>query len=101
MGYYTDFEVSVDDYAIGNDLDKTLKEVTKYSFRNGYLQEAKWYDWKRDMLTISNAYPEAIFTVEGNGEEAGDMWRAYFKNGKVQVAKAVITYAPFNPELLS
>jgi hypothetical protein len=30
------------------------------------------------------------------GEEGGDMWKRYYKNGKVQVANAKITYDEYD-----
>lgn len=45
-------------------------------------------------------YPEIIFVVYGEGEESGDMWKAYYKNGKQQIEPAVITYGEFDESKL-
>jgi len=43
---------------------------------------SKWYDWDEDMLAISEKYPELKFTLDGNGDEVDDVWRAFYKGGK-------------------
>jgi len=100
MGYYTDFQVAVDDASISQELDEILREFSDYSFNNGSAQGVKWYRWKEDMKRVSLKYPLAIFTVEGEGEEAGDLWKAYFLGGQMQLAKAQITYEAFDAEKL-
>lgn len=59
----------------------------------------KWYDHAEDMKALSKTLPNVLFTLSGEGEESGDVWRKYFLNGKMQTAKAVITVAPFKKEL--
>lgn len=60
------------------------------------VESCKWYECEDDMVEISKSYPELIFKIHGEGEENTDIWDAYFKNGKKQVHKAVITIAPLN-----
>lgn len=64
------------------------------------IDRMKWYDWKRDLLEMSKKYPFVIFLLTGEGEENGDMWKAYFLNGKCQVANAIITYDEFDVKKL-
>ena len=106
MGYYTDFKL---DFETGlhhePDLDdeilEKLEEISGYSWDHGdLLVEAKWYDWKDDMKTLSAKYPDILFTLKGDGEASGDIWQAYFKNGKAQVATARIEFDPFDSEKL-
>jgi hypothetical protein len=61
----------------------------------------KWYDWEDDMKEFSRKYPETVFVLKGVGEETGDLWLAYFHNGKVQHAPASIAYDAFDPAKLS
>ena len=60
----------------------------------------KWYDHDDDMLSFSKRYPEFVFVLTGEGEEPGDLWMAYYKDGKKQTAKARIVYEPFDPTQL-
>jgi hypothetical protein len=54
-------------------------------------QACKWYDHDQDMLEFSKVFPKVLFTLEGEGEEGGDLWKAYYKNGKQQTCPAKIT----------
>ena len=101
MGYYTDFKLSHDADLDEDDLIQNLEHITKYDwYGSTTLVEAKWYEWETDMKTISKMYPGVLFTLEGEGEESGDLWQAYFKDGKVQVSRARIEFDAFDPEKL-
>jgi hypothetical protein len=52
--------------------------------------ESKWYEYKDDMKKFSKLFPEVLFKLHGEGEEQGDIWDAYFLNGKWQEHKARI-----------
>lgn len=104
MGYYTDFEVSVVD---GDDndviaLEEALGKYTAYSFSsypndgNVYLNDAKWYDHEKDMLVVSKLpqFAGKLLLVHGDGEESGDVWDMWVKDGK----KFRGTYVMIAPE---
>lgn len=61
----------------------------------------KWYEVDEEMMRFSKRYPNWLFTMKGEGEEAGDLWVAYYQNGKMQKAKAEIVYEDFDPAKLS
>ena len=63
-------------------------------------ESCKWYDHKDDMKVLSEKFPTVMFTLSGEGEESGDLWIEYWHSGKVQVARAEIAYAPFDPNKL-
>lgn len=109
MGYYTNFKLQVcpalpDDAAF----DEQFEAQTGYQFddtfdssREAYLNSVKWYDHEKDMKKLSKEYPEHLFQLDGEGEEDGDIWRRYFKNGKMQDAEATVVYQPFDESKLS
>lgn len=58
----------------------------------------KWYDCIEDMKKVSTLFPNVTIEIHGEGEENGDLWNAYFKNGKAVVYRAEIIYPEFNEE---
>jgi len=98
MGYYTDFKLSSKDTDIESFID-LIKDATDYTFyiHNGSLTlNGKWYEWKEHMISFSKRFPNYLFKLEGEGEESGDIWVAYFKNGKIQLCRAMITFEDFD-----
>lgn len=63
-------------------------------------EPAKWYEHEMDFLEFSKKYPDVIFQLSGEGEEAGDLWIKYFKNGKMQKREAKITYESYDEKEL-
>ena len=106
MGYYTCYELSVDspDYYDLEIIAQFRKENENANWALGSdgstNGECKWYDHEDEMREFSKKHPDVLFTLKGEGEESGDMWYKYFKNGKMQVAHARIEYDDFDPEKL-
>jgi len=75
-------------------VEKVLKK--EYIF-NG---EGSWRGFDSDMMQVSAKFPNVLFTLTGAGEEADDLWRAYFLDGKMQYVNAEIYYPPFDAEKL-
>lgn len=63
---------------------------------DGWCFYDKWYDHDEDMLAISEQFPDLLFELHGEGENAEDLWNAYYLNGRVQHAPAQIYYEPFS-----
>lgn len=61
-----------------------------------YRQESKWYDDEQDMAAYSRWFPDVVFMLTGVGEDSDDQWIKYFRDGKMQVARATITYDKFD-----
>ncbi|AGR47915.1 hypothetical protein PHIM7_212 [Sinorhizobium phage phiM7] len=113
MGYGTSYKLKVinegDDYNRDYDMvvgcthdgkDETFVENfldQRYLFGNS---EQRWYEHEHDMRVISKKFPGVLFILEGEGEEAGDIWRKYFKSGKCQDAHAKITFDEFDESKL-
>lgn len=95
MGYYTDFDVSNN----SEEVIEVIEEISQYDWHGGQIN-AKWYDWREHCSKVSQMFPDQLIVVEGDGEEQGDQWKAYFKNGKCQFSKAIITFEPFDESKL-
>lgn len=117
MGYYTSYKLKVSQ-PDGEPLDEggrglvyqALKEKAEdlygLDLQKGPYDEydgsdpCKWYTNEKDMQKLSQLFPDVLFTLSGEGEEAGDIWAKYFLDGKMQEAKAEIIVAPFDPSKL-
>lgn len=87
MGYYTNYE-----YEEGFDA-KAFEELNKISqYNHPCMDEVKWYEYGEDMKSLSKLFPDRIFVLSGVGEEQGDEWKDYFKNGAVKTIKPVKTW---------
>lgn len=88
MGYYTDYEIKV----IGGSVDNTVfiskfKEVTGYPIGGDFCFTGKWYNYHKDMLQLSELFSCTTFKFSCIGEDRGDEWCIYYKNGKFQNAE--------------
>ena len=104
MGYYTRHELEIIDGS--NDLISELRkecDEARYALEDDGSPEesSKWYNHDTDLKRFSQNHPEALFLLRGEGEDSGDIWREYYKNGKVQVCKAKLVFPDFNADLLS
>lgn len=122
MGYYTRFELSTKNnkYKV-SDIAYYMKKAAhnadnyypfKHKFDNYLFNENifdleidsdgeyKWYEHHEEMLELSKQFPETIFCLYGNGEENGDTWYQYYKNGKSQYCPAKITYDEYDESKL-
>ena len=103
MGYYTRHNLSVIDG--DQNLIKEFREFSEYAKYAiddfGRCEESsKWYSHQTELKEFSVLHPNVLFKLDGEGEENGDMWHEYYKNGKLQICKASIVYDDFDPALL-
>ena len=116
MGYYTQHSLKVD-LLIGGKIAQLLDpapltaviaqlreevEEAKYALDadgSSSGNDSKWYEHRAEMCEFSRKHPTILFTLHGEGEEGGDLWNEYYLNGRVQVAKAEVQIAPFDPAL--
>jgi hypothetical protein len=102
MGYYTAYSLSLGDVTeeqqkqITNHLRE--KDVVGWVLNNDLCcsNPATWYDAEKDLREISKEFPDVLFELHGEGEETGDIWDRYFKNGKMQYCPAEIVIPPFD-----
>ena len=103
MGYYTNYGLSVIE---GNDelikeFVESLKDITYALNEDGSCNNScKWYSHEKDLKDFSKKHPETLFLLEGEGEENGDLWKKYFKDGKMQVCQATITFEKYDESKL-
>ncbi len=119
MGYYTRHNLKihqVDDEKIKNDdalmcqledeINKAIEDHYEMCYSVGSITEdweqddCKWYDHVNDMIKFSREFPNVVFELEGIGEENGDMWKEYYKNGLYQDCPARVIYDEYNPKKL-
>ena len=106
MGYYTRFKLETNDPEVMEELLK--KEIRSYGETFDYLFDIdgdsydsyKWYDHELDMKEVSKGFPGVLFTLKGEGEEAGDLWVKYFKDGKMQSCPAKIVFDSYDESKL-
>lgn len=109
MGYYTYYNI---DIKFKNETDGMIAIINKLKdyIHNNYSKfpfssedisvyedvlsisgvEAKWYDFETAMTELSEAVPELVFWVNGNGEDMDDIWDAYFYNGEEEYVPWII-----------
>lgn len=106
MGYYTQFEIEADgfkDKMEAEFFNFRLNKISNYYFNasvgDGVLiietDDIKWYDWEKDLITISKEFPHVLIEVNGSGESTGDIWHARFRNGESEVHHAKMNLPPF------
>lgn len=107
MGYCTQYTLSVHEGNKG--ISEILAEETEETFAGLWyaindegdcVDGVKWYDHDDDVKALSKRNPGVVFMLYGGGEEAGDVWATYFKDGKSQYCPAQITFEPFDEEKL-
>ena len=109
MGYYTQHDLSI----VKGDI--TIQEIYKQWENNEfkfegfeyYLDEdgdcsteGKWYSHREDMVELSKRYKDVVFLLEGYGEDSGDIWKEYYKNGLMQYCPVKMTFDEYNEEEL-
>ena len=105
MGYNTRYELSL----VGNNDNSIIKDLKDSNEEANYClcddgtshRSGKWYDHEEDLIMFSQKHKDVLFKLSGEGEKADYLWHKYFKNGKVQVCKAVITFHDFDEKMLN
>lgn len=84
---------------INADMEPTEPDPADTDF-NWHGSDLSWYDHEEDMVKLSQQFPDILFILSGNGENAEDLWKKYFFGGLVQRAPAQITYEELNKNKL-
>lgn len=113
MGYYTTYDLvlrtpdgkqDIRDQSIHDKAVELLRErdVIGYALDTSLScnSAVKWYDHDEDMIAVSKQMPNVLFCLHGEGDETGDIWDAYYLNGKSQYCRAEVVIPPFDPDKL-
>lgn len=103
MGYLTSYQL---DIIQGNpDIIKELRSECEDA--EGAIDEygetyetCTWYTHEKDLKAFSSKHPNALFLLEGEGEESADFWKKYFKNGKCFTTKAKLVFEEYDESKL-
>ena len=88
--------------AIIADLRKTYPDAAHAITETGRNNNSsKWYDHEEHLRDFSKKYPGILFELHGEGEESTDLWKQYYKDGKMQTCKAELSYPPFDEKKLA
>lgn len=103
MGYYTNYKLEIQADKMHNaglmaEIKEALQGISGYlSWYYQYglinLSEAKWYDHKKDMQTLSKRFPDVKFEVHCCGED-GQQWMIYALNGKTERCESEVVFTP-------
>ncbi len=100
MGYYTHFQLSALPRSV--DVDELFNETVEYcgcyDGRVNHGEGMKWYSHDHDMVALSKKYPTVVFILDGEGEEAGDLWRKFYVNGEIETHRPEPWDAPARPK---
>jgi hypothetical protein len=104
MGYYTNYSLKV----IGKKNEGVIEQLKNenenanmaFDVNGNPDQEMKWYDHEDELKEFSLKHPKLLFRLDGEGEESGDLWVKYIKNGKVQFCPAIISFKKYSPKKL-
>lgn len=108
MGYYTGYEISIEGksteemlelFESSNLIDKDIIHDLEDSGDELYIY-CKWYDYEDEFIKLSKLIPNNLITIKGAGEESGDVWIHFIKNGLAYHQTMLMEYPEFNEDLL-
>lgn len=109
MGYYTSFkmvvlengqEVNEIQFPEFSNVDLDQGSLSISSLIEHTSDSCKWYDHEEEMIEYSKKFPQLVFILDGDGEEAGDVWREFYKNGKTYRWELEVVRPNFNAKKL-
>lgn len=76
MGYLTRYTVVNVPMHTRHLVESAVAEIIGY---DPFVDTVKWYEWRNTCEEVARKLgPDVIFTIRGEGEEAGDVWEAHF-----------------------
>lgn len=113
MGYYTRFELTVHEGTADLQAVKdALDDVMEFSHDDSCFDlddpdtittsdSMKWYDHDEECAEMSQKFPGVVFKLHGEGEETGDLWDSYYKDGKCQICRAEFIFPEYDSAKLT
>lgn len=112
MGYLTKYKIEIIDGDL-EDFERQLiekkyctleqlisREISNSPNANFFNESTKWYDSIKKMEKFSEKHPRATFLLYGDGEDQGDTWKAYFRNGNSVKLVPELVWPEFNESML-
>lgn len=108
MGYYTKYTLTIhegtaDLAAVQLVLDKIMTNgkgsETYYDPDSATITSdgtIMWYDHDEDMAELSRIFHGVVFCLDGEGEDTGDIWKCYYKNGLCQICRSTMMFPPYD-----
>ncbi len=94
MGYECRYDLTV----LGADQGEVETELEDIAGFNPLSDSWTWREHDEHMLRLAKRFPEAVFTLNVDGEETGDVWRVFFKHGEKPVEqKAELVFREHPP----
>lgn len=111
MGYLTKFTLTLPDHLTQaqvdfifdtDSIDKTPFSSTFYGRGHSRSSEQiKWYpsQYEKELTQLSKMFPGVLFILDGIGEDSGDLWRMFFKNGSSERYTRPVWTRPTSPSI--
>lgn len=96
MGYYTRYTLTTKPVEKQEEAVQLLENLIGYDPTS---QSTKWYDREEDLCKLSSS-PELVdvlLILDGEGEETGDEWRCFAKNGRKEMIRREQWNPPIKP----
>ncbi len=109
MGYYTKFDLTIHEGVVNLQEVKTALDGIMGNSASNFILDADlifgddtmtWYKHDEDCATLSLKFPGVVFKLHGDGEESGDQWNSYYKDGLCQICRIVPAYPDYDPKKL-
>lgn len=92
MGYNTSYSLEVRNLPEGVDPDEVIRRLREWNEWALWCldecgmayEDGKWYDSFEDLTEFSSREEnkDVLFILRGEGDEPGDIWKAFFRNGE-------------------
>lgn len=97
MGYNTDYDFSEN----SPEVIAAIEQISGYGDSDdGQYWGVKWYDALKDVKEISKDFPDELIKLEGVGEDHGDYWQFWAKNGLTKYLKGKVVFEDFTTSML-
>jgi hypothetical protein len=80
MGYTTRYELHTTPVT---EQERVRARIAAFDRGDPFEEECKWYDHEEHVRTVSAEIKDVIIRVDGQGEEADDVWVLYALNGSL------------------